>query len=346
MSERNLRLGSKKKNFYKQKEKSEFVNIEEKIEEPAKETSNLIASASSSTTSLTSAIKKTMTDEEKRELRKKLQEKALRIQTELDAKLKETNMQSKNKVTIEKDSDDDDSDEDEDEDEENNLKIDESYVEETTSTSNFMHNLENDIKHLDLGEKFESLAPPITTPSAQTFEDMLKEYEKNIDRKNNEMMEQMFKTRRDSDLKSVKSVKWSDEHLDEDKGNESYDEDDEEENDLDLDEENKENQDEVNVPAESKTIKITHTTSEKIEEKLRNLKVSRVKPELNSPGDIYTVFYKPKSILKPSMTSQLDDNGNNLHSEVDRETQKETSKSEIKNAEFEKFEPQKVKAKA
>ena len=328
---------------YKQKEKSEFVNIEEKIDEPPKETSNLIAPASSSTTSLTSSTKKTMTDEEKKELRKKLQEKALRIQTELDAKLKETNMQSKNKVAIEKDSDDDDSD---DEDEENNLKIDESYVEETTLTLNFMHNLENDIKHLDLGEKFESLAPPITTPSAQTFEDMLKEYEKNIDRKNNETMEQLFKTRRDSDLKSVKSVKWSDEHLDEDKGDESYDEDDEEDYDLELDKENKENQDEVNVSAESKVIKITHTTSEKIEETLRNLKVSRVKPELNSPSDIYTVFYKPKSILKPSITSQLDDNANNLYSEVDCETQKETSKSEIKNAEFEKFEPQKVKTKA
>jgi hypothetical protein len=280
-----------------------------------------------------------MTDEEKKELRKKLQEKALRIQTELDAKLKETNMQSKDKVTIEKDSDDDDSDED------NNLKIDESYVEETTSTSNFMHNLENDIKRLDLGEKFESLAPPITTPSAQTFQDMLKEYEKNIDRKNNEMMEQLFKERRDSDLKSVKSVKWSDEHLDEEKGDESYDEDNEDEYDLELDEENKENQDEVNVSAESKVIKITHTTNEKIEEKLRNLKVSRVKPELNSPGDIYTVFYKPKSILKPSMTSQIDDNANNIHSEVDRDKKEETIKSEIKNAEFEKFEPQKVKAK-
>ena len=281
-----------------------------------------------------------MSDEEKRELRIKQQEKALRLQANIDTRLKE----ELTKKRAEKDSDDDDTDTESES--EGALKIDESYDENTK-------NLDKDIAKLsrlddDRTSSEANKHSEVAHLSQQTFEDMLKEYETTIDRKNNQMIEQTLKINDiDRNKSASKSVKWSDlnsprsEHDDEDDDDEDEDaeesEDEEEdyvaESEDDLSKENKNH-------AVTKIIRIKHTESEIIEEKLRNLKFSREKPEVNSPGDIFNVFYKPKSILKQSQTaSEL---GSTEDETKSKNATSQALKSEIKNAEFEQFEPQKV----
>jgi hypothetical protein len=48
----------------------------------------------------------------------------------------------------------------------------------------------------------------------------------------------------------------------------------------------------------TKVINIKHTKSIELDDKQRNQKVSRDKPSLDTPGDIWSMYHKPKSILK------------------------------------------------
>ena len=88
-------------------------------------------------------------------------------------------------------------------------------------------------------------------------------------------------------------------------------------------------------------IRITHTKEEELSEKERQLRISRAKQELNSPGDIYTLFHKPKSILKVGSSSS---SNISLNSDYDKENADTsmTPNIEPKNAEDGKFEPEKV----
>ena len=87
-------------------------------------------------------------------------------------------------------------------------------------------------------------------------------------------------------------------------------------------------------------IKIKHTKSYELDEKDRINKISRDKPILDTPGDIYSVFYKPKSILKSKITNIQDTQGEN---KVFNEPARfEAEESSTKENNF-KFEPQKVK---
>ena len=87
-------------------------------------------------------------------------------------------------------------------------------------------------------------------------------------------------------------------------------------------------------------IKIKHTKNYELDEKDRISKISRDKPILDTPGDIYNVYYKPKSILKSKMTNIQDTQlGNKVFNEPERF---EANESSTKENNF-KFEPQKVK---
>jgi hypothetical protein len=322
-------------------EKSDFINIEEKVEKKAE-------------TAPAATTKKVWTDEEKRQMRIELQKKALRIQMNINASLKTNN-------PTQKDSDDDDTDQSDDE-EPGALKIDES-------------GLEDDLKSLRLQDTDDQRAPSTAQFEAdslrnQAFDDMLKEYEKNIDRKNNEVVAESFKIKDTNVKKETKSVKWSDAIEDNESDEDDCDDDDDEDDD-DLNAANSD--DKENVKPSTKIIKINHTTNSLIEEKIRNRKVSIDKADENlTPGDIFNVFYKPKSILKQrthsgggeerSATTQpndfvLSNSGRDYHllgggggggggegggdQEVNKPAQS-SDKSQIINAENEQFEPLKA----
>lgn len=53
----------------------------------------------------------------------------------------------------------------------------------------------------------------------------------------------------------------------------------------------------------TKVIHIKHTESSQLDQVQRNLNVSRDKSSLDNPGDIYRVFFQPKSILKTESKS-------------------------------------------
>lgn len=161
----------------------------------------------------TKAAKKALTEEEKKELRRKLQEKAMSAQQKINDDLKkETDLRkTKNLVEIEETETDSD--------DETRLKIDESHTEEPSES--FMDKLSKDIEKLDIEEKFPEPALAISKTAeqassrlnAQTFEEMLKEYEQSIDRDNNKYMQDLLKSNYDSKFmegESKKRVKWSD----------------------------------------------------------------------------------------------------------------------------------------
>jgi hypothetical protein len=204
-----------------------------------------------------------MSEEEKQELRRQQQEKALRFQQKVDLELKEAESKVrerrdkmvKENELVEKDDGDD---------EEEPISQQE-LVKTEAKEENFMDALANDVERLDLGEKFES---------------MLNDYDKSIDRENNQRVAQVLKKT------TQKKVKWNDSDDRSPPSSSSGETDEEQEED-----------DEKEESGPFKII-IKHTKSEKIDELQRNERVSRDKPEINSPADIFNQFYKPKSILK------------------------------------------------
>lgn len=252
------------------KEKGEYVNIEEKYEENKQNQS-----------------KKHLSEEEKKEIRRKLQEKALKTSLELESEMKKkfkTYAISKNEIE----------------------PVEEEKVEQINTNDNFMQKLEEDIKNLDNGEKF---------VEDKNLIDLIKEYDQKIDRENNLRIEKALK----------KQVKWSD--VDQKKNQyEETQENEYSESEIESDEE------EITQDHEPIRIEIKHTINEAIEYQDRKLKFSRDKPEINSPADIFKVFYKPKSILKNTCSENL----------IENTPEPELIKKEPTNAIMEKFEPQKA----
>ena len=283
--------------------------------------------------------KKQLSEEEKKELRRKQQEKAMQFQSKINDNIKNSyqELHSKSKVdnTTEKDNETD-----EEEKEEKKQDINE-FDDLKLVNDRFDQMMIDEKKAKENDEEYNKM-----------FDDMLKEYDKNIDRKNNESIskeiEKKLKHSSDSQ-KSKKSVKWSDENLnkiaeierveyDSDDYDEEQDEDDDYEE-YDTDEE----QAEENVKVESApiTLYIKHTKTAELEEIDRKLKISREKPEINSPGDIYAHFYKPKSILKSSSTTSISSDEMKSFDNDNKDSQ--VQKEEPKNAELGKFEPEKVR---
>ncbi|CAF1001401.1 unnamed protein product [Brachionus calyciflorus] len=294
-------LHKEKKNLQEQinwtenllQEKGEYVNIEEKLEdEPIKQKSQ-----------------KEISEEEKREIRRKLQEKALQTSLELENEIKKDfkSLYKPKENKIEKVEENTEEEEEED------------VVQIVNNGPNFMSQLEEDIKNLDLGEKFDE--------DDEQLRNLMSEYDKGINRENNKQIEK--------DLK--KQVKWSNVEESQAKKveNSQYDEDDFEYSESDEEEEEEEDDEiaEEYVKVEPIKIQIKHTANEFIEEQDRRLRLSREKPEINSPADIYSVFNKPKSILKKTSLTPI---------ESDHILPVEHKKVEPKNAEMEKFEPQKA----
>lgn len=84
-------------------------------------------------------------------------------------------------------------------------------------------------------------------------------------------------------------------------------------------------------------INFRHTVAS--DEYERNLMLSRDKPCLNSPGDVYKVFYKPKSILKTHKNSESVTKSNQV--KEDYSIKENEQKFEGKESSF-KYEPEKV----
>lgn len=166
----------------------------------------------------------------------------------------------------------------------------------------------------------------------EEFDKLIQDYNKTIDRENNLMMEKKLKSVTEK-KQEQRRVKWQDksEHVRivEDEGDEDDYYSDSQEDEYDSDDQ----EEEVKVSQQPIIIKIKHTKSEKLAEIERNLSLSRDKPDINSPGDIYTHFFKPKSILKNT-------NGEN-RTEVDKSSK--TSEEPIENkAKPANFDPHKV----
>ena len=247
------------------------MNIEEKYEEVKQNES-----------------KKSLSEEEKKEIRRKLQEKALKTSLELESEIKQ---KVKTNESLKKDI----------------KQVEEEEVEQMNKNDNFMQKLEEDIKNLDNGEKF---------VEDESLRDLIKEYDQKIDRENNLRIEKALK----------KQVKW----LDVDQPKNELDQ--VHENDYSESETQSEEEDDVIQDQEPIRIEVKHTKNEAIEYQDRKLKLSRDKPEINSPADIFKVFYKPKSILKNTGSVNL----------VENASEPESIKIEPKNALMEKFEPQKA----
>lgn len=273
--------------------------------------------------------KKELSEEEKKELRKKQQERALKMTQDISNTIKE-DIKSLYKAKEHRQDEKETEEEEENEEEENE----ESERKEVT----FMEQLERDIEKMDLEEKFE------VGEEETKLKEMMKDYEVNINRKNNELVEKALKEKLQSSKSSVsienggkKRVKWSDDtqESEENEEEESYDEDEEE---YDEDDEEFTEEEEI-AETKSVVIHIKHTKNDLLDNKERNRRLSRDKPEIDSPADIYTVFNKPKSILKKTSEQTL-------FEKPEIESKKNVKlKEEPKNAESEKFEPHKVNLK-
>lgn len=133
------------------------MNIEEKFEEVK-----------------TIQPKKNLTEDQKKEIRRKLQEKALKTSLELEHERKQS-FKAPNKSK---------------EQAEPVVEEKEEEIEFKDKNENFMQKLEEDIKNLDVGEKFEE----------ENLRELMREYDEKIDRENNSKIEKKLK----------KQVKWSD----------------------------------------------------------------------------------------------------------------------------------------
>jgi hypothetical protein len=296
--------------------------------------------------------KKTMTEEEKKELRRKQQERALQFQMKINEQLK-----SSRQI---KPLDDDEQPDDED-------FLENSKSKETYENS-FMDKLQRDFEQMDVqemrinvdddkseSEKYES-----------EFNQMLSNYDKTIDKKNNKFIEKEFlldlaEKNKTTDLnKPSKTVKWQEESNKNDiaqikpsllirSSNDSDDEDEEVDdennnNDVESEKESFENSQEI-APHR---IQIRHTKNDIIDEMARRRKLTRSEPTVavDSPADIYLKYYKPKSILKSNERNEALSEKNapvNVKFDLKEEKRKKiTANSETTDDEF-KFEPNKVK---
>ena len=155
------------------------------------------------------AASKQFTEEEKKELRKKQQQRALEFQRKIDEELKNETERIHSQYRSTKMETVDDEEEEEEEEEE-------TEAEEETQQSDFFENFEKEISNLEINDPF--LSKPTEKSNAVVkadnkeadltygqfyFEDMLKEYEKNIDRENNQ---QIGKTLQDN-LELIKTSK-------------------------------------------------------------------------------------------------------------------------------------------
>ena len=129
-------------------------------------------------------------------------------------------------------------------------------------------------------------------------------------------------------------MKWSDFKEPADNDNNSDDS-----NYEDYDEEEGEETDESYEEHVPNKIHFKHSKSVDLDEMIRNINVSRDKPSLDNPGDIYKTFYQPKSILKTTGTSKTNASlSTNLNTEVESEDSDNDSQKENTL----KFEPLKV----
>jgi hypothetical protein len=297
------------------------VNIEEKLEENAL---SLNAKAQKSSQ---------LSEEEKKELRRKQQEKALKFQAEIDKEIKSSFNRTK---SASKQSEHDE------EGEESELSENE---EKSNQKATFMQQFEKDLQDLDIQENnFNEME---YSESKEELREMFAEYEKNIDRENNQMIEEKLKTRVQVIKSERKSVKFAENVEDKENfgtirneyGYDQREQEEDEESDYDEDSEDsddyEEELDELTIRTPH-TIRIKHTKSFELDEKENNLKLSREKPSINTPADIYSCFYKPKSILKATSSSEM-----NIQ-QIEEGVENLTGKMEPKNAEDEKFEPLKV----
>ncbi len=107
-----------------------------------------------------------------------------------------------------------------------------------------------------------------------------------------------------------KKVNWSD--LNQPTNlSELDDDDDDTDSNNDKDVEDDEDGEDIQNPA-TFTINFKHSHND---DTIRNLSLSRDKPSLDNPGDIYRTFFKPKSILK---TNPQKENISNINSEVEK----------------------------
>ncbi len=219
---------------------------------------------------------------------------------------------------------------------------------------NFMDKLKEQIECLDInsgGVEFDQQVE-------NDLKSMIKDYDKDINRENNRNVEELL--RKKSPPSSKKQVKWSDsnESLEivasgqSGEDFEDYDEEDEDDDDdyTDSDDYDKVDGEEIMKPKvtsvasasaatapQSMVIKIKHTKNETLDELDRRNRLSRDKPALENPGDIYTTFHQPKSILKNKDDVILVDDAKEVS---DRHVSAELK--EPKNVLNEKFEPTKV----
>ena len=281
-------------------------------------------------------VKTKLSEEEMKELRRKQQERALKFQESVNEQIRKENdaiLGKSSKIKEIQEEDEKESETDSDDEPSSNKKA--------TETDEFIKRLTQNIEDLDLGQKFEQIEEPKKMNSSLniknlTFEEMLKDYENQIDRKNNQEIEKMLKFKFESGEEEAKigarkGVKWSDV---EKAKSESEGEDDEEYY-----------EDEDKSPT-TIHLKINHTRSTVLDEIERNRKVSRDKPIIETPADIYNVFFKPKSILKrPSVDYTAEESLEKFKFPTESSTasNKEIKPSNEENKPAFKFEPHKVK---
>lgn len=220
-----------------------------------------------------------------------------------------------------------------------------------TKPSSLIEQLAEQFKVMDIEETaseriFSQESEYLSKTDEAELKNLMSEYDKQVDRENNKKMAKIL----NANAKSIKGseekkhVKWSDPEskseyidIDDDDHDDDYDDYDDDEDYYEEDEATSEPADEEEASKQPAVIRIKHTSNKTLEEIDRRNRLSRDKPELNSPGDIYNVFYKPKSILKQSSKENIP-----VVSHQDQDSKKTISKESPKNAENQKFEPEKV----
>lgn len=195
------------------------------------------------------------------------------------------------------------------------------------------------IKYTDLKKVTELKVEPQPgrgiTPGTFNFDDMLKEYEKTVDRENNKTVQNSLK--KASGKVGKKQVNWSDINetlnkeveLDEVESYSEYSSDNDSDEDVDESETD-------TTRTHTNVIHFKHTSNSNIDELMHNQRVSRDKSSLDNPGDIYKSFYQPKSILKSRSCNQTEISSNFINGDS-VSVQKESKSSNLPM-----FEPEKV----
>ena len=212
-----------------------------------------------------------------------------------------------------------------------------------------MDQLAEQIQKLDTEEKFDRETDNLNFEN--DLQNLINDYDKSINRKNNEAVAKILREQME---KSKKRVKWSDSNenienvgkvddlIEQDEEEEDNDEEEYSDYEEDYEEYSEENDQKIAEKTQPCVIKIRHTQSDALDELDRINRLSRDKPVLDSPGDIFKVHYKPKSILKnkEDQVSVEPVSSSNLKEETGI---KRVPLKEAKNVMNEKFEPEKVK---